>query len=116
MKDADKVNPAIEVQIGGETVKVTVDYQTLYNYDKETGTPLGMLFQNPNALFSVAIVVDFLYAAISHQNEKYTKRWIIDNMNSDVISVVAGKVIPEALKRAFGEAEEKKTTAKSQEK
>lgn len=117
MKHADKVQPEFELEIGGVTVPVSCTYRTIFNYEKATGKPLASLFTNGLEIVSVAVIVEFLHAAIKHLDSKYTKDWILDNLTPSIIRAFGNEIFPHLIKRSYlgeeeGEEEKKGETEK----
>lgn len=106
MKDAEKVSPEFELQIGGVSVPVACTYRTIFEYEKSTGKPLASLFTNGLEIVSVAVIVEFLHAAIKHLDKKYSKDWILDNLTPSIIKAFGNEIFPNLIKRSYlGEEE-----------
>lgn len=106
MEKLEKAYPEHELLIGGEVVKVVCDYQTIFNYEKSNGRPLASLFSDPNSIMSVVNAVEFLHAAIKHQNKKFTKEWILANFEPRIMKQMSGEIFPAAVNAAFVEEQE----------
>lgn len=104
MKRGDKAFPAHDVEIGGVTVKVTCDWKTIYNFEKAAGRSITSL--NQTDFQSVSTAVDFLFAAIGHQDRKYTKEWICENMSKGLWLKLGGEIIPSAIHAALMDFEQ----------
>lgn len=114
MKEANKADPRIELEIGGEAVEVVCNYRTIFNYEKSTGKPLASVFQNQWEIASTVTLVEFLHAAIKHQNKKFTKEWILDNIDPVLFRKFTNEVMPKIIANCYL-AEEEASEEKKEE-
>jgi len=106
MKHAAKIDPKVEFSIGGETVEIVCNYRTIFAYEKATGKPLASVFQNQWEIASTVTIVEFLHAAISKQDKKYTKDWILDNLDQKVFHQFTNVVMPKIIANCYVAEEE----------
>lgn len=111
MKHSEKVKPEIEIEIGGVTLPIACTYRTIFNYEKATGKPLASLFTNGLEAVSVAVIVEFIFAAVKHIDPKYSRDWIIDNLTPKIVKRFGSEIFPTLIKNSYvgeDEAEEEK--------
>ena len=111
MKHAEKVKPESEIEIGGVTLPISCSYRTIFNYEKATGKPLASLFTNGLEIVSVAVIVEFIHAAVKHLDSKYTKDWILDNLTPKIVKKFGNEIFPKVIQDSYvgeDEAEEEK--------
>ena len=110
MQRGNKAFPSYEIEIGGDKIKITCDWKTIYNFEKSNGRSVTALVKSD--FQSISTAVDFLFAAIAHQDaRKYTKEWICENMSKGLWLHLGGEVIPSAIHAAmldFEQVEEAK--------
>jgi hypothetical protein len=100
MKNIDKVDPEVEVEIAGETVKVDCGFGTAINFERQTGKSLSSMV-NPENLMAISNIVAFLHAALHPKNKKYTRKFIEENMDKRLVQACVQTVIPRAVNNAY---------------
>jgi len=111
MKNVDKVNPRVEIELGEEKLTLILDFETIYNYELEAGRPLAAIFRDSIELASVRTVTDFLVAALKRHGAKYSKAYILSKMKPKTLLDIGNNVIPKLIAVAFlssDEAEQEK--------
>jgi|688.fasta_scaffold206005_2 hypothetical protein len=101
MKHAEKAHPHIDLEIGGDTVPVVCNYRTIFNYEKSTGKPLASIFANQWEIASAVTIVELLHAAIKHIDKKYTKEWILDNLEQKVFQKFTNEIMPKLIQACY---------------
>lgn len=111
MKDAEKVIPEFELEIGGEKLEVKASYRTIFAYEKNTGKTFASLFlSNRQEFASIEVITEFLFAAVGHIDKKrYTREWILDNLTAEIVKTFTNEIFPQVINAAFtGKQEEEK--------
>lgn len=106
MKNAEKAHPEIDLEIGGDTVPVVCNYRTIFNYEKATGKPLASIFTNQWEIASAVTIVELLHAAIKHIDKKYTKDWILDNLEQKIFQKFTNEIMPKLIQSCYVAEEE----------
>lgn len=114
MEKIEKAHPEFEVEIGGEKLTVVCNYRTIYNYELAHGKPISSLLFDPTKVASVTVAVDFLTAAFKGKGKKYTREWILDNLEPSILTKVLNEVMPAAINAAFVTPEEVKQEKKDE--
>lgn len=118
MKNTEQTHPEVELEIGGEVVSVVANYRTIFNFEKATGKPFATILNDKYAMFSVEVTAEFIHAAIKNQNKKFTKDWILDNLNPEIMKKLGNDVYPRVVRACFlgeDEAEQEKKDEKTEE-
>lgn len=118
MKNADKLIPEFEIEIGGEKVKIVANYRTIYNFEEVSGKPLISILEDPKTISGIKFNADLIYSAIRHLGRKYTLDWVLENINVEIISHMVQNVTMKLINATYvskAEAEEaKKPTSQSE--
>lgn len=103
MKDVEKVIPEFEIRIGGETLTVKASYRTIFQFEKNTGRPLASLFHSEKMHFaSIEVICEFIFAAIAHlDRRKFTRDWILENLEPNIIKSFTNDIFPAVINAAF---------------
>lgn len=118
MKNADKVIPEFDLEIGGKKFKIAANYRTIYNFEEVSGKPLISFMDDLKNITSVKFNADLIYSAIKHLSREYTLEWVLDNINVEVISHMVQNVTMKLISATYvtkSEADEaKKSTSQSE--
>lgn len=115
MKDVEKVIPSFEIELGGDTVEINASYRTIFTYEKTTGKALARVFAQGIEIFSIELIIEYIHACIRHKNKKYTKDFIADNLDSDLVRRFGNEIFPAIIKYAFVNTKEEETEGETSE-